>query len=316
MLSLSAVSSSEDLKLLQEKISNEDVEHRIRLLPVRGFLSTKGSLWNGRVWTDWKSRTPEVCNVIVLEIFPAFELKGTDPHYDKDISVITGKYIAVWTRTKELEESVYKPNLEPFQDVSFRSFITKNAPRSVLAFTMSGDLGILSKSLSLPLRLKLDSCESNLIAWLARSEDLKITKCPNGYNIRELSVEDAIYAHSQWKFKSNENFACFYDSAQDGLGIGAFCNTSDKLVSWCLVLWEGAISALTTIPDHRGKGLAKAVICMLSKRMIDRKMIPYVFIEKTETMHISEKLFTSLGFVVEKETFSLGSIENGDYLTF
>ena len=160
---------------------------------------------------------------------------------------------------------------------------------------------------------KFESGSNAFIAWLAKTGDLKISHCPVGYHIRELTVEEAIFAHSHWKYRSNETFALFQCSAKDGLGVGAFCNASGNLVSWSVLSWDGAMAALTTIPGHQGKGLAKAVISSLSQKVIERKMVPYVYIEEIETSYIPEKLFRNLGFTVERETcFYLAVVQNAD----
>ena len=184
----------------------------------------------------------------------------------------------------------------------------------VATLAVPSDLESWRKSLSPASKIELDPC--SFIAWLPKLEDLKVTRCPPGYNIRNLTTDEAIHVHSQWKFKSNRIFSFFYCSAEEGLAIASFCNTSDKLVSWSLTLPCGAISALTTTSEHQGKCLAKAVICVLSQKLIERKMIPYLFFENIETSYIPEKLFKSLGFTVNKETaFFFGLIQSADYIS-
>ena len=309
MFSLSTVDSSQDLKCLQQRISSEGDKQNRKLLPIKGFLSTKGKLWNGRVWTDWKSTTPEVCNVIILEIYPVFELEDKDEHYERSNPEVHVKTISLWTRTTEFEECLCRYLTED----TFHSFIPVDETHRVATLAVSSDLESWRKSLSPTTKIELDPC--SFIAWLPKLEDLKVTRCPPGYSIRNLTTDEAIHVHSQWKLKSNWTFSFFYRSAEEGLAIGTFCDTSDKLVSWSLILPHGAISALTTMSGHQGKGLAKAVICVLSQKMIERNMIPYLFFENIETSYIPEKLFKSLGFTVDKETaFYFGMIQSADYI--
>ena len=311
MFTLSAVDSSQDLKHFQERISSEGDEVQMRkLLPIKGFLSTKGKLWKGKVWTDWKSTTPEVCNVIIVEIFPVFELEEKEEHCERSNPEVCLKTISLWTRAREFEEYLYKY----INEDTFHSFISVDATHSVAILDVSSDLKSWKKSLSPTVELKLGHC--SFINWLPGLEDLKVTRCPLGYSIRNLTTDEAIYVHSQWKFRSNRTFAFFYRSAEEGLAVGAFCNTSGKLVSWSVILPNGAISNLTTMPEHRRKGLAKAVICVLSQKIIERNMIPYLFFENTETSYIPEELFKSLGFTVDKETvFYYGLIQNADCIS-
>ena len=309
MFSLSNVDSSQDLKCLQQRISSEVDKQNRKLLPIKGFLSTKGKLWNGRVWTDWKSTTPEVCNVIILEVFPMFEFEEKNECYERSDPEVHVKTISMWTRTIEFEECLYRYLAED----TFHSFIPVDETHRVATCAMSSDLKSWRKSLSPATKIELVACA--FVAWLPKLEDLKVTRCPAGYSIRNLTTDEAIHVHSQWKFTSNQTFSFFYRIAEEGLAVGAFCNTSDKLVSWSLILPHGAISALTTMSEHQGKGLAKAVICVLSQKMIERNMIPYLFVENIETSYIPEKLFKSLGFTVDKETaFFFSMIQSADYI--
>ena len=95
MFSLSITDSGKDLKLFRKKIDDEDAKLKVHLIPVKGIL------WNGNVRTDWKNRTLDAYNVIMLEIFPMFKIEDTDEHFLTEmIPLSMEKSICVWTRTK------------------------------------------------------------------------------------------------------------------------------------------------------------------------------------------------------------------------
>ncbi len=133
----------------------------------------------------------------------------------------------------------------------------------------------------------------------ASSDKFKSTPCQvNGYTIRAMSLNETLYAVRHWKFADDGSLIRFSASWSNGLVIGAFPEQSTTPVSWAFVSWDGAIAALQTLPEHRGKGLGKAVVKSISEVMLQRSLIPYVFIEDIETAFIPASLFTSLGFSV------------------
>ncbi|XP_034537123.1 glycine N-acyltransferase-like protein 3 isoform X2 [Notolabrus celidotus] len=65
-------------------------------------------------------------------------------------------------------------------------------------------------------------------------------------------------------------------------------------VAWLLVYSNCAMGMLYTLPEHRGKGYAKVLICTMAKRLHAEGYPMYCFIEEENAL--SYKLFTSLGF--------------------
>ncbi|XP_041645664.1 glycine N-acyltransferase-like protein 3 [Cheilinus undulatus] len=74
------------------------------------------------------------------------------------------------------------------------------------------------------------------------------------------------------------------------------CITDDQgqPVSWILVYDYCAMGILYTLPEHRGKGYAKVLICSLAKRLHAEGYPVYCFIEEDNTL--SHRLFKNLGF--------------------
>uniref|UniRef100_A0A672MSH3 Glycine N-acyltransferase-like protein n=1 Tax=Sinocyclocheilus grahami TaxID=75366 RepID=A0A672MSH3_SINGR len=76
-------------------------------------------------------------------------------------------------------------------------------------------------------------------------------------------------------------------------------DSDDQPVAWILTYASCALGMLYTLPEHRGKGYAKALITIMSKRLHSQGYPVYCFIE--EENHLSYSLFTSLGFTEEPD---------------
>ncbi|XP_060910633.1 glycine N-acyltransferase-like protein 3, partial [Labrus mixtus] len=65
-------------------------------------------------------------------------------------------------------------------------------------------------------------------------------------------------------------------------------------VSWILVYNKFSMGMLYTLPEHRGKGYAKVLICSMARRLHAEGYPVYTFIQEGNTL--SHRLFTKLGF--------------------
>ncbi|KAG5266911.1 hypothetical protein AALO_G00237680 [Alosa alosa] len=97
-----------------------------------------------------------------------------------------------------------------------------------------------------------------------------------------------------WKFGGNEkgynnikNLMCNFPSC-------CIVDETGQPVSWVLMYDYCALGILYTKPEHRGKGYAKILITVLSKKLLAQGYPVYCFIE--EGNDISLRLFKSLGF--------------------
>ncbi|XP_010867733.2 glycine N-acyltransferase-like protein 3 [Esox lucius] len=79
------------------------------------------------------------------------------------------------------------------------------------------------------------------------------------------------------------------------------CITDDQgqPVCWILLYDYHAMGMLYTLPEHRGKGLARALVNSMSRRLYAEGFLVYCFIEEGNTM--SHSLFTSLGFTEDPQ---------------
>lgn len=76
-------------------------------------------------------------------------------------------------------------------------------------------------------------------------------------------------------------------------------DSDDQPVAWLLTYVSCALGILYTLPEHRGKGYAKALVTVMSKKLHSQGCPVYCFTE--EENQLSYRLFTSLGFTDEPE---------------
>ncbi len=76
-------------------------------------------------------------------------------------------------------------------------------------------------------------------------------------------------------------------------------DSNDQPVAWILTYASCALGMLYTLPEHRGKGYAKALVTIMSKRLHSQGYPVYCFIE--EENHLSYSLFSNLGFTEEPD---------------
>ena len=135
-----------------------------------------------------------------------------------------------------------------------------------------------------------------ILTYLPSGKSLGPYTVAEGYEIREMTVPECVFAAMHWKYatpRSHNYFAC---SSQYGLAIGAFQVGSQTPVSWVFINTNGTISALMTIPEHTRKGLARAVVGKITEKVVSKGLIPFAFIEDVENAYKPKSLFKSLGF--------------------
>ena len=141
-------------------------------------------------------------------------------------------------------------------------------------------------------------------AVLRDEQSAKFLSAPStvtGYEIKKMDPHQTLYALKLWKFASAGTNLLFLNSVHLGLAFGAFPIGSDKPVGWALVSWLGAISALHVLTEHRGRGVAKAIMKNAALEMIQRSLTPFVYIEDIETSVVPVSLFSGLGFEIDRD---------------
>ncbi|XP_077060462.1 glycine N-acyltransferase-like protein 3 [Siphateles boraxobius] len=118
---------------------------------------------------------------------------------------------------------------------------------------------------------------------------------PAGVSFPPLSAAHADLVNSTWKYGGDRNS---YNSVLNYIAHNpSLCVMEEggtEPVSWLLVYQHAALGLLYTLPQHRGKGYGKILVCMMARTLLERGHPVYCFVE--EENDTSSKLFTSLGF--------------------
>ncbi|XP_043527472.1 glycine N-acyltransferase-like protein 3 [Frieseomelitta varia] len=121
---------------------------------------------------------------------------------------------------------------------------------------------------------------------------------PDECYIKPLDKLNVPLIHSLWPHKSvkNPELSLKYIATLIELngGIGLYLKKNDSLVSWGIQNdWQG-LGMVQTLEEHKGKGYAKVIVNMLSKKIAEQGISTTLFIIKGNTS--SEKMFKALGW--------------------
>ncbi|XP_067277496.1 glycine N-acyltransferase-like protein 3 [Pseudorasbora parva] len=112
--------------------------------------------------------------------------------------------------------------------------------------------------------------------------------------VTDLNESHADIVNKTWKFGGDDKG---YRNILNLISHFPTCCITDENnqpVSWVLLYDYCAIGMLYTLPEHRGKGYAKALVTTMAKKLHSQGYPIYCFIE--ESNQLSYKLFNSLGF--------------------
>ncbi|CAN9499948.1 unnamed protein product [Ophioblennius macclurei] len=113
--------------------------------------------------------------------------------------------------------------------------------------------------------------------------------------ISPLNLSHVDLVNQNWKFGGNQQG---YNNIKNLIINFPSCCVMDEQgqpVSWLLVYDYCALGILYTLPEHRGKGYAKALISFMAKKLFAESYPVYCFIEEGNTL--SYNLFKSMGFI-------------------
>ncbi|XP_062851858.1 glycine N-acyltransferase-like isoform X2 [Trichomycterus rosablanca] len=159
--------------------------------------------------------------------------------------------------------------------------------------------------------ISVDLCHEELIkavaAYRGMSEDKKAachmmrlqdssTLSNDRFSVKVSSLNESHIAlvNNTWKFGSDEFSEQMVRNMILNFPSCCVLDSVGQPVSWILTYASCAMGMLYTLPEHRGKGYAKALITILAKKLHADGYPVYCFIE--EENQLSYRLFTSLGF--------------------
>ncbi|XP_030627692.1 glycine N-acyltransferase-like protein 3 [Chanos chanos] len=112
--------------------------------------------------------------------------------------------------------------------------------------------------------------------------------------VSSLNESHVTLVNSTWKFAQEEHSMGMIRNMILNFPSCCLLDTAGQPVAWILTYESCAIGMLYTVPEHRGKGYAKALVTIISKKLFSQGYPVYCFIE--EENQVSYRLFSKLGF--------------------
>ncbi|XP_041646274.1 glycine N-acyltransferase-like [Cheilinus undulatus] len=113
-------------------------------------------------------------------------------------------------------------------------------------------------------------------------------------SLSSLNESHISLVNQTWKFGESEISISMIRNMVTNFPSCCVLDAKGKPVAWILVYGSCAMGMLYTLPEHRGKGYAKVLICSMAKRLHAEGYPVYCFIEEDNT--VSYKIFKNLGF--------------------
>uniref|UniRef100_A0A8C4ZQ91 Glycine N-acyltransferase-like protein n=1 Tax=Gadus morhua TaxID=8049 RepID=A0A8C4ZQ91_GADMO len=133
------------------------------------------------------------------------------------------------------------------------------------------------------------------IVWITFSCSSSKFDSEDHFRISSLNDSHVELVNTTWKFGGDENGI---RRIKKMIGNSPSCCIVDdhgKPVSWILLYDYCAMGMLHTLPAHRGKGYAKALVSCMARKLHAQGFPVYCFVEEENA--VSYKLFKNLGFV-------------------
>lgn len=217
-------------------------------------------------WPDFKVIIcrPDLANKRVMDYPLKVTIFSTDPHTLKDMLVQEG--------TLDWSQNFLFGGL----DVSHLSVVRDVC--SMKGFSLKSFTNISVHLMYLP--------DTSCLKSVERELESKMTSL-------DLSHVDLV--NDTWKYGKNKQS---HRLIADYISNFPSCCIKDEQgqpVSWIFTYNYWALGILYTVPEHRGRGYAKALVSAMAKRHHADGSPVYCFIEEDST--VSYKLFKSLGFI-------------------
>ncbi|XP_065815665.1 glycine N-acyltransferase-like protein 3 [Labrus bergylta] len=116
----------------------------------------------------------------------------------------------------------------------------------------------------------------------------------SGMSLSSLDESHVSLVNQTWKFSNSDEALVMIRNMVTNFPSCCVLDDEGQPVSWILVYDYCAMGMLYTLPEHRGKGYAKVLICSMARRLHAEGYPVYCFIEEENTL--SHRLFTKLGF--------------------
>ncbi|XP_074532276.1 glycine N-acyltransferase-like [Halichoeres trimaculatus] len=256
------------MELNEEQLDVAETELKRHLpfsLPVYGVLKLRKRLTTNRV-------------TVFVDSWPNFCVIVCRPHCEQKSDFF--KDILVFAKDETLlEETIRKPSVVDwsrylcfgFNRIHMKTFKAVAAEKAV------------------PCRV-LPVCHMMIL------EDVSSLPSIDSSGIRLGSMDQSHIGlvNQTWQFGDNPGALRMIQSMVANYPSCCILDAEGKPVAWILVYSHCAMGMLHTLPEHRGKGYAKVLICTMAQRLHAEGYPVYCFIDEGNTL--SYKIFTNLGF--------------------
>ncbi|CAJ1067734.1 glycine N-acyltransferase-like protein 3 isoform X2 [Xyrichtys novacula] len=125
-----------------------------------------------------------------------------------------------------------------------------------------------------------------------------VSKLPSvdssGLSLSSMDESHTSLVNQTWQFGQNDGALRMIQNMVKNFPSCCVLDAEGKPVAWILVYNTCAMGMLHTLPEHRGRGYAKVLICTMAKRLHSEGYPVYCFID--DDNGISYRIFTKLGF--------------------
>ncbi|XP_074532718.1 glycine N-acyltransferase [Halichoeres trimaculatus] len=142
---------------------------------------------------------------------------------------------------------------------------------------------------------KVPGCE-HAVCHVMILED--VSKLPaidsSGISLSSLDESHISLLNETWKFGQCAEALRMIRNNLSNFPSCCVLDAEGKPVAWMLMYNSSALGMLYTLPEHRGKGYAKVLICTMAQRLHAEGYPVYCFVEEENAL--SYRIFTKLGF--------------------
>ncbi|XP_077351553.1 glycine-N-acyltransferase-like protein 3 [Festucalex cinctus] len=221
---------------------------------------------------------------VVVDTWPDFKVIICRPYPEKELDFVPELTIYC------MDERILKKMLMTEDAIDWSSYIAGGCDVSHASVLQEVSLNreVSYKSLALTRILHLPD-RSHLVSPAINS-DLEL-------RISSLELSHAHLVNQTWKFGGTEQTYKYLAFLISNFPTCCITDDEGRPVSWLLVYEYLAFGVLYTMPEHRNKGYAKALIRNMSQRFLAQSYPVFCYIE--EDNMVSYNLFKSLGFIEE-----------------
>ncbi|KAH8419374.1 hypothetical protein KR222_010038 [Zaprionus bogoriensis] len=137
---------------------------------------------------------------------------------------------------------------------------------------------------------------SNLYALLAYQPGLLPVDCPEGFQLRRLSEEDALVIDHEWPYSQEGSLYFMQRQIRLCASMGLYEEATQKLVAWCIRTQDGLLAALQVDSAYKRRGFGSLIVKALCRHISE--LGDDVTAEVYASNKPSVNMFTKLGFQI------------------